>query len=151
MTESRSRFALIIGGGHNGLICATYLARAGYQVTVLEARETEGGSASSHHFAENYRVCGLAQVLHPLSPSVVKDLDLEKAGLQKGEPIDTISLGRNGRHLTLTEGTVSGDALSAKDISAYTAFKTEFRGYRQGIEVVKPQQTTTTQKHGWPG
>ena len=48
MTEPKS--ILIIGGGHNGLVCATYLAKAGYQVQVLEARDTAGGGLSGHQF-----------------------------------------------------------------------------------------------------
>ena len=86
MTESKS--ILIVGGGHNGLLCAaTYLAKAGHRVQVLEARETAGGGASNHQFAEGYQVSGLAHVLHPLNPRIIKDLDLVGAGLVPGEAI----------------------------------------------------------------
>jgi phytoene dehydrogenase-like protein len=132
MTESKS--IIIIGGGHNGLVCATYLARAGYRVQVLEARETAGGGISDHHFAEGYKVAGLAHVLYPLNPKLIKDLELESTGLVPGDPIETISLGHDGRHLTLGADSVSGDGLSAEDVAAYTAFKTEFRGYAKALE-----------------
>jgi len=132
MTESKS--VLIIGGGHNGLVCATYLAKAGYRVQVLEARETAGGGASRHQFAEGYQVSGLAHVLHPLNPRIIKDLDLVGAGLVTGEAIDTISLGRDGRHLTLGADTVTGAGLSLDDVAAYTSFKAEFRGYARALE-----------------
>ena len=125
---------IIVGGGHNGLVCATYLARAGHRVLVLEARETAGGGVSSHHFAEGYQVAGLAHVLHPLNPKIIKDLDLKNAGLVTGDAIDTISLGREGRHLTLGTDTVTGDGVSTDDASAYAAFKTEFRGYAKALE-----------------
>jgi len=130
MTES----IIIIGGGHNGLVCATYLARAGFHVQVLEARETAGGGTSDHHFAEGYRVAGLAHVLHPLNPTIIKDLDLAGAGLVPGEAINTISLGRDGRHLTLAAQSVTGSGLSSDDAAAYKAFKAEFHAYARALE-----------------
>lgn len=128
--------AIIIGGGHNGLVCATYLARAGFKVQLLEARETVGGSASSHRFADDYQVSGLAQVLYPLNQLIVKDLDLANTGLVSGNPINTISLGRDGRHLTLGMDSVTGDRLSSEDTLAYTDFKAEFRGYAKSLETL---------------
>ena len=125
---------IIIGGGHNGLVCAIYLARAGHRVQVLEARDTAGGGISNHHFADGYRVPGLAHVLYPLNPKIIKDLDLESAGLAPGDPVETISLGRDGRHLNLGMDSVTGTGLSAEDVSAYTAFKTEFREYARALE-----------------
>ena len=130
MTES----IIIIGGGHNGLVCATYLARAGFRVQVLEARETAGGGISDHHFAKGYRVAGLAHVLHPFNPTIIKDLDLIGAGLQPGEAINTISLGRDERHLTLGTQNVTGSGLSSEDASAYKAFKAEFHAYTRALE-----------------
>jgi phytoene dehydrogenase-like protein len=130
----KAKSILIIGGGHNGLVCATYLAKAGFHVQVLEARETAGGGVSSHHFAEGFRVSGLAHVLHPLSPRIIKDLDLVSVGLVAGDVINTISLGRDGRHLTLGTDTVTATGLSAEDKVAYMDFKTEFRGYAKALE-----------------
>ena len=127
MTESKS--ILVIGGGHNGLVCATYLAKAGHRVQVLEARETAGGGAAIHQFAEGYQVSGLAHVLHPLNPRIIKDLDLVDAGLVPGEAINTISLSRDGRHLTLCADTVTGTGLPSAEVAAYTSCKAEFRSY----------------------
>lgn len=132
MTKFKS--IVIIGGGHNGLVCATYLAKAGHRVQVLEARETAGGGVSRYQFAEGYQVPGLAHVLHPLNPRIIKDLDLLSAGLVPGEAIQTISLGRDGRHLTLGTDTVTGSGLSANDAAAYTTFKAEFRDYAKALE-----------------
>lgn len=135
MTDNMTaKSVLIIGGGHNGLVCATYLAKAGFSVQILEARETAGGGASGHHIAEGYRVSGLAHVLHPLNPGIIKDLDLVNAGLEAGNAINTISLGRDGRHLTLAADSVTGTGLSSEDSAAYTAFKKEFRGYARALE-----------------
>ena len=132
MTDSKS--IIVIGAGHNGLVCATYLAKAGHRVQVLETRETAGGGASTHAFDDGYQVPGLTHVLHPLNPKIIKDLDLQRAGLVSGTAIDTISLGRDGRHLTLTTDKVTGEGLSTEDRSAYTAFKSEFRAYAKALE-----------------
>jgi len=134
MTKSLSKSVVIVGGGHNGLVCATYLARAGYTVQVLEARDTVGGGASTTSFADGYKVSGLAHILHSLSPKVCKDLDLAGAGLDTGTPIYTIALDREGQHLTLGINDASGAGLSKDDIKAYTAFKKEFRSYAKTLD-----------------
>ena len=125
--------ALIIGGGHNGLVCASYLAKAGYSVEVLEARSVVGGGAATSHFADGYQVSGLAHVLHSLHPSVCKDLSLERSGLKPGAAIDTIALDREGNHLVLGVNEVEGAGLSAADIKAYRDFKKEFRTFAAAL------------------
>ena len=125
---------VIVGGGHNGLVCASYLARAGHKVQILEARETIGGGASTISFAEGYKVSGLAHILHSLNPKVCKDLGLAGAGLDTGTPINTIALDRDGHHLTLAANIVSGDGLSEHDIKAYITFKKKFRSYARALE-----------------
>ena len=72
--------ALIIGGGHNGLICAAYLAKTGRKVAVLEAKDTLGGCASTHEIIPGFKVSGCAQWLHQLSPDITKDLELDLHG-----------------------------------------------------------------------
>ncbi len=74
--------AVIIGGGHNGLICAAYLARAGRSVLVLESRERVGGAAvtEEHHPGYHYTVC--SYVVSLLRPWIVRDLKLAKFGLE---------------------------------------------------------------------
>ncbi len=134
MTKALSKSVIIVGGGHNGLVCATYLARAGYMVQVLEARDTIGGGASTTSFADGYKVSGLAHILYSLSPKVCKDLNLEMAGLKPGAAIDTISLDQSGQHLTLGMNKISGSGLAEEDIKAYTAFKNEFRSYAKILE-----------------
>ncbi len=132
MTESKTM--IVIGAGHNGLVCATYLAKAGHKVKIFEARSTAGGGVSRHQFATDYYVAGLAHVLHPLNPKIVKELDLVGAGLKKGEAINTISLGHDGRHMTLGMDHVEATGLSVEDAAAYKAFKKEFRSYAKALE-----------------
>lgn len=79
MTDNRR--IIIVGGGHNGLVCATYLARAGRAVLVLEAAPQIGGAAVTREFAPGFRVSAVAHLLHLLDPKVARDLDLARHGL----------------------------------------------------------------------
>ena len=91
--------AIIIGAGHNGLICASYLAKAG-KTCLWSTLETEpGGCASTREFAPGCHVSDCAQWLSQLDQSIVKDLDLKAAGLKLGKPKATISLQSDGDHL----------------------------------------------------
>ena len=71
----------VIGGGHNALVTAAYLARAGRRVVVLERRERVGGAAETAELG-GVRVPRLAHTIGRLRPSVVRDLDLRSHGLR---------------------------------------------------------------------
>ena len=74
--------AVIIGGGHNGLVCAFYLARAGLKVTVLERREVVGGAAVTEEFHPGFRNSAASYTVSLLNPKVAADLDLASHGLR---------------------------------------------------------------------
>ena len=74
--------ALIIGGGHNGLVCAAYLAAAGLKVTVLERREVVGGAAVTEEFHPGFRNSVASYTVSLLNPKVIRDLDLPAHGLK---------------------------------------------------------------------
>ena len=74
--------ALIIGGGHNGLVCAAYLAGAGLKVTVLERRALVGGAAVTEEFHPGFRNSVAAYTVSLLNPKVIRDLDLAGHGLR---------------------------------------------------------------------
>src|SRR5258705_6022248 len=100
MPETRD--ALIVGGGHNGLITAFYLARAGHKPLVLERRPQVGGAAITDEFHPGFRVSTLAHSAGPLRPDVVRDMQLEKHGLKFITPeVLVTSLAPVGRALTL--------------------------------------------------
>jgi phytoene dehydrogenase-like protein len=74
--------ALIIGGGHNGLTCAAYLAGAGLKVTVLEQRAVVGGAAVTEEFHPGFRNSVAAYTVSLLNPKIIRDLDLPRHGLR---------------------------------------------------------------------
>ncbi|MEQ1697609.1 MAG: NAD(P)/FAD-dependent oxidoreductase [Hyphomicrobiaceae bacterium] len=73
--------AIIIGGGHNGLTCAAYLAGAGLSVTVLEKNAVAGGAAMTEEFHPGFRNSVAAYTVSLLNPKVIRDLELARHGL----------------------------------------------------------------------
>src|SRR3981189_2879896 len=82
MVDSKPRDAVIVGGGHNGLVCAAYLAAAGLKVTVLERRSVVGGAAVTEEFHPGFRNSVAAYTVSLLNPKVIRDLDLARHGLR---------------------------------------------------------------------
>ncbi len=82
MNDSSRRDAVIIGGGHNGLVCAAYLASAGLKVTVLERRSVVGGAAVTEEFHPGFRNSVAAYTVSLLNPKVIRELELERHGLK---------------------------------------------------------------------
>ena len=114
---------LIIGAGHNGLVCAAYLAKAGRKVLVLERSDQPGGAAITREFAPGFKVSACAHILHMLQPKVVRDLNLKAHGLDlSGPSIDTISLAEDGNHLTIRPQSIEGAQINEADKAAYVAF-----------------------------
>jgi phytoene dehydrogenase-like protein len=74
--------AVIIGGGHNGLVCAAYLAAAGLKVTVLERRDVVGGAAVTEEFHPGFRNSVASYTVSLLNPKVIRDLELPAHGLR---------------------------------------------------------------------
>ena len=73
--------AIIIGAGHNGLVCATYLAKAGLKVLVLERREQVGGCAITEEIIPGYKVSAVAHAIGMFRPEIIKELELKQHGL----------------------------------------------------------------------
>ncbi|MHB8485623.1 MAG: phytoene desaturase family protein [Candidatus Acidiferrales bacterium] len=81
-----SRDIIIIGAGHNGLVAAFYLARAGFKPLVLERRAVVGGAAVTEEFHPGFRASVLDGAAGPLAPAVAKDMALERHGVEWLEP-----------------------------------------------------------------
>ena len=121
---------IIVGGGHNGLVCAAYLAKAGNRVAVLEANPQVGGAAVTGELCQGKQVSVCANYLNQLNTMVAKDLDLAAHGLKMAAvDVPTVVLNTDGRHLTLTRGSASGANISADDAIAYADFMRLMRQY----------------------
>src|ERR687893_2397280 len=97
--------AVIIGAGHNGLVCAFYLAAAGLKVRVLERRGVVGGAAVTEEFHPGFRNSVASYTVSLLNPKVIADLDLHAHGLRIVERRLANFLPLNEReHLSLGAG-----------------------------------------------
>jgi phytoene dehydrogenase-like protein len=118
---------VLIGGGHNALINAFYLAKGGFKPVVLERRDVVGGGAVTEEFHPGFRASTLAHTLGPLRADVARDLRLDRAKLEIFRPDPRVfAPAPDGRALVFygdaakTAGGISH--LSAKDGSRYTEF-----------------------------
>ena len=111
--------AIVVGAGHNGLVCSALLARAGKKVLVLEANEQVGGAAITREFTDGYSVSACAHLLYQLQPEVRKALKLSTR--LASEDMTTIALSEDGNHLRLKGGNVDG--VSENDANEYREFR----------------------------
>ena len=74
--------AVIVGGGHNGLVCSFYLANAGLKVKVLERRSIVGGAAVTEEFHPGFKNSTASYTVSLLNPTVIKDMHLKENGLE---------------------------------------------------------------------
>lgn len=110
--------AIVIGAGHNGLVCAALLGKAGRKVLVLEANGQVGGAAVTRRFADGYSVSACAHLLYQLQPDVRKELGLNFD--VAADDIESIALSADGKHLRFNGGEVSG--VSDADTGNYREF-----------------------------
>jgi phytoene dehydrogenase-like protein len=125
------RDVVIVGGGHNGLTCAAYLAKAGLDVLVVERREILGGAAATEETWPGYRVSSASYVVSLMPPRIVDELELKRFGYD-------VSIITPDYFVPFPDGTsltLWGDAardreniakLSQHDAEAYAAFDTYF-------------------------
>jgi phytoene dehydrogenase-like protein len=98
----QSHDAVVIGGGHNGLVCAAYLARGGLRTLVLERRETLGGATLTQEVFPGFRFSVLSYVVSLLRPEIIRDLQLPRHGLHI-LPLDGTFTPLDGDHLWRTD------------------------------------------------
>src|SRR5215471_6956910 len=125
MPETRD--VVIVGGGHNGLVAAFYLAKAGFKPLVLERRPQPGGAAITEEFHPGFRCSTLAHSAGPLLPEVVRDMELERHGLKLLTPaIAVTALSPDGRALSLYNDARLAmreiNNISREDAANYAAF-----------------------------
>src|SRR5438552_15441438 len=122
------RDIVIIGGGHNGLVTAFYLAKAGFKPLVLERRNQVGGAAITEEFHPGFRSSVLAHSAGPLRPEVIRDMQLEKHGLKLITPeVAVAALSPDGAALILyrylERATQEIAKFSAADAAKYREFQ----------------------------
>jgi phytoene dehydrogenase-like protein len=132
---------VIIGAGHNGLVAAFYLAKAGYAPLVLERREIVGGVAVTEEIHPGFRCPTVVHTAGPLLPDVMKDLQLDKHGLReiKGSR-QVVALHPDGRVMRIyddAQQTARELAMfSEKDATAYPAFRESMERISAAIQPI---------------
>src|ERR1700744_6655471 len=112
---SAHRDAIVIGGGHNGLVAAAYLAKQGLDTLVCERREVTGGAAVSEHpFGPEYTVTSLTYVVSLLPPGLVRDLQLDRHGYHVYPQGPYFAPRTDGRYLRLPDDSPARHAEIAK-------------------------------------
>ncbi len=101
---------IVIGAGHNGLICAATLARGGRSVLIVEAQSQVGGAALTREFAPGFKVSACAHLVHLMPADLLRDLDLAAHGLDWcAQSLSTTALSAEGAPLTVAAGQVGAD------------------------------------------
>ena len=113
--------SIIIGAGHNGLVCAAYLAQGGQRVLVLEACDTSGGLGASREFHPGFHA-SVAHTVSHFSRKIIDDLRLSSHGFDTtSNPLPTVGLSADKAHVVVQQDAVSGT--SAGDAESYQDFK----------------------------
>jgi phytoene dehydrogenase-like protein len=125
--------SIVIGAGHNGLVCAAYLARSGQRVLVLESSDAPGGLGASREFHPGFHASVAHSISH-FSQKVASDLNLAAHGLvAPSTTLATVGLSAGQEHVVLREGSVGG--VSAEDAQAYQDYS---RLMDRFVGVLKP-------------
>ena len=122
---------IIIGAGHNGLVAAAYLSKAGLKTLVLERRDVAGGAVVTEEIHPGFRCSTLAHTVGPFLPHVAKALELQRHGLEVLTPdVRVLALNPDGPGTAIyhdTNRTVSEiEKVSAKDARSYPQFESSF-------------------------
>lgn len=124
--------AVIVGGGHNGLVCGTYLAKAGLKVCVLERRPVIGGAVVTEELWPGFKVSTASFVMSLMQPKIIADLELTNFGLETIKPPPLYQPLPDGGYLTFFDDLRKTCAeiakFSKKDAEAYPAYRAHMQG-----------------------
>jgi phytoene dehydrogenase-like protein len=138
--------SIIIGAGHNGLVCAAYLAQGGQRVLVLEASDTAGGLGASREFHPGFHVSVAHSISH-FSRKIAHDLKLASHGFEAtSNTLPTIGLSADNEHVVVHKGSISGT--SADDAESYQNYS---RLMHRFADVLRPFWLKTMPRIGNTG
>ncbi len=143
--------AVIVGGGHNGLVCAAMLAKAGLKVTVLEAQERLGGAAASDEIKQGVRVSTCAHLVYALDEKIVKGLRLHKHGLQFAKArLSTVAPDGEGAvahlHADIWKTQAGLRVLSESDAAAFPKFREKMQTYALALKALLTNSPSVAQQ-----
>ncbi len=135
MSKINNSDVIIIGAGHNGLVAATYLAKAGLNVHVLERRSFFGGAAITQELWPGHRFSTCAHLMHGVHPKIIHDFRLREDGLNLVEVLPTIFPQNDGTYFGPGDLDTPNNRLATRRLTkdeikgeeAYGAFKTNLR------------------------
>jgi phytoene dehydrogenase-like protein len=137
MSEDRTYDAIVIGGGHNGLVAAFYLARRGLRTVVLERRDFVGGCCVTEEFAPGYRASTGAYVLSMLREAIWQDMRLAQRGIVVDPAGPTLNLYPDGAHLYLHDDVEPNvdeiSRFSKADARAFPEFEAHLASIAEGV------------------
>ncbi len=151
MTESRTYDAIVIGGGHNGLINGAYLAKAGLRTLILEQRNIVGGAAITEELFPGFQFTTFSYALSHIRPEVVQELELVKYGFMPLLMESTFAPMDNGDYLLLGQDEQENIAEirrhSKHDADAYEQFSHDVamvvQAIRPLLDSIPPDITST--------
>ena len=139
---------IVIGAGHNGLVCAFYLARAGQKITIVERRNVVGGAAVTEEFHPGFRNSVASYTVSLLNQQIIDDMDLASHGLRIVErPIANFLPTQGGRYLKLGGSLQRSQAEIAKfsqrdadALPSYYAMLDDIGDVLRGMAMANPAQ-----------
>ncbi|MGH9392716.1 MAG: phytoene desaturase family protein, partial [Terriglobales bacterium] len=143
---------IIMGGGHNGLVCAAYLAGAGLAVTVLERRHLAGGCVVTEEFHPGFRNSGAAYTVSLLNPKVIRDLDLHGQGLRILERrVANFLPSADGGFLLTGEGRTGAEVakFSARDAERLPAYGAQLETFAALLRALVLETPPNLVEGGW--